>query len=377
MSRSMYKGLAAARSLPVLFSILTAVTIGASAPPTYAAALAPIGAGANQYTIAVGGEDMTVFTYRPTNCANPSLLLVFHGLGRNAAGYRDSARPIADRLCMIVVTPLFDEKRFPHWRFQHGGIAKHGAVQPTNVWTGPRMLEIVDLVRRTEGRDLDYYMLGHSAGAQFLSRLAAFVPNQAKRIVIANPSTYVVPSLSTKAPYGFGGVYSAGADEAELQRYLALPLTVYLGQEDTGDEDRNDNREAVAQGKTRYERGHNVYRAASDLARSRGWTFNWRLVEAPGVGHTARKMFAAPQALAALGFPQGGGPTKVKAQPAEQPATSSGQGTGGSPNGARSHHFGWHYFSWHHFGGHHGHHHGHHHHHSHHHGHHGGDHRSG
>ena len=373
MSRSIYKGFAAARFLPVLFSILTTVTLGASAPPSYAA-LAPIGAGANQYTIAVGGQDMTVFTYRPTNCANPSLLLVFHGLGRNADGYRDHAQPIADRLCMIIVAPQFDEKRFPDWRYQHGGIAKRGAIQPSNVWTGPRMLEVVDLVRRTEGRELDYYMLGHSAGAQFLSRLAAFVPNQAKRIVIANPSTYVLPSLSTKAPYGFGGVYAAGADEAELQRYLALPVTIYLGKEDTGDEDRNDNRQAVAQGKTRYERGQNVYRAASDLAQSRGWTFNWRLVEVPGVGHTARKMFAAPQALAALGFPQGGGPNKVKAQPAEQPTTPGSHGTGGSPNGAKSHHFGWHRFGWHHFGSHHfwwhhfGRHHGHHH---------GGHHRSG
>jgi hypothetical protein len=143
-------------------------------------------------------------------------------------------------------------------------------------------------------------MIGHSAGGQFLSRVAAFVPTKAKRIVIANPSTYVLPNLTTMAPFALGGVYSAGAGEAELQRYLELPLTIYLGQEDTGDEGRNDSAEAVAQGETRYERGRNAYQAGRDLARSRGWAFNWRLVELPGVGHSARKMFAAPQAAAAL-----------------------------------------------------------------------------
>jgi hypothetical protein len=44
----------------------------------------------------------------------------------------------------------------------------------------------------------------------------------------------------------------------------------------------------------------NVFNAARALAQERGWTFNWRLVELPGVGHNAPKMFAAPQATDAL-----------------------------------------------------------------------------
>src|SRR5262245_23022006 len=71
--------------------------------------------------------------------------------------------------------------------------------------------------------------------------------------------------LSTSRPpgrvaraYGFGGIYSGGASEAELRRYLAQPLTIFLGQEDTGDEDRNDSAQAVAQGETRYQRGRNA-----------------------------------------------------------------------------------------------------------------------
>jgi pimeloyl-ACP methyl ester carboxylesterase len=274
-----------------------ALTLLSVLPAT--AIAAPIAAGDGQQTIAIASLDMTVFTYRP-NCANPTLLLVFHGRNRNADRYRDFARALADRLCMLVVAPRFDKARFPTWRYQRGGLVHRDVVQPRGQWSGPIVLEIVDWVSKQEGSNLDYSMIGHSAGGQFLSRLAAFVPNQAKRIVIANAGTYVFPSLSTKASYGFGGIYSASAGEAELRRYLVQPLTIFLGQEDTGDEDRNDSPQAVAQGETRYQRGRNVYREAQELAQARGWTFNWRLLELPGVGHSARKMFSSPQAAAAL-----------------------------------------------------------------------------
>jgi poly(3-hydroxybutyrate) depolymerase len=92
--------------LAVALSIAAATMIGASAPPASGASPL-IGAGARQYTVGVGGVNLSLFTYRP-RCANPVLLLVFHGLGRNADGYRDHARPLADHLCMLVVAPLFD-----------------------------------------------------------------------------------------------------------------------------------------------------------------------------------------------------------------------------------------------------------------------------
>jgi hypothetical protein len=44
----------------------------------------------------------------------------------------------------------------------------------------------------------------------------------------------------------------------------------------------------------------NTFNAARTLAQSRGWTLNWRLVELPGVGHNAQKMFAAKQVSDAL-----------------------------------------------------------------------------
>ena len=118
--------------------------------------------------------------------------------------------------------------------------------------------------------------------------------------MIANAGSYVFPSLEVGAPYGLGKVYSGTDGEAALRRYLEQPLTIYLGQGDTRDDERNDYPEALAQGASRYQRGVNVFNAAKALAQDRGWHFNWRLVQLPGVGHNARKMLAAPQAADAL-----------------------------------------------------------------------------
>ena len=122
---------------------------------------------------------MTAFTYRPAGCSDPSLLLVFHGAQRDAADYRDYARPLADRQCLLVLAPLFDRHTFPSWRYQRGGIVgKTGAVQDARDWTGRLVLGLVDWARMQEGRPLAYSLIAHSAGGQFLSRLAGLRPER-------------------------------------------------------------------------------------------------------------------------------------------------------------------------------------------------------
>jgi pimeloyl-ACP methyl ester carboxylesterase len=268
----------------------------AASPEAFAG---PIGPGNAKYTVEFRGLPFDVFTYRP-NCPIGGMLLVFHGLNRNAEGYRNVSRGLGDRLCMIVVAPLFDAERFPSWRYQMGGIVSQHALQQPADWTGQLVLELVAWVRQQEGQALPYSMIGHSAGGQFLSRLAAFTPTEARRIVIANPSTYVFASLQTKAPFGLGGVYSPKTAEAQLQRYLQTPVTIFIGQDDVGEEDLSETPAARAQGDNRYARGLNAYRTAQTLAQSRGWTFNWRLVELAGVGHDTRKMFSSTDAVGAL-----------------------------------------------------------------------------
>ncbi len=259
----------------------------------------PIKQGNAKYAVDLQGTSLDVFTYKPS-CPIKSILFVFHGNARNAKTYRDAAHNLGDRLCVLVVAPLFDAKRFPGWRYQRGGIFHQGVLQNTTHWTAQFVLELVKWVREKEGRSLPYSLIGHSAGSQFLSRLAAFTPTDATRIVIANPSTYVFADLTIKAPYGFGGVYAPKIAEAELKRYLAAPVTIFLGEADITNKALNQSSVALLQGKKRYDRGLNAFQSAEALAKSHGWIFNWRLVVVPNVGHSATKMFSSPLAIKAL-----------------------------------------------------------------------------
>ncbi len=267
---------------------------GPAAPGSNAAPAA-----SGQDTADLGGVPITVFTYRPPGCTPRAVLLVFHGLERNAAGYRDDAVPLAQRYCMLLAAPLFDEVRFPTWRYQRGGIAHGGVVQPADSWTVAFVPRLVAWVRAREGRpDLPYAMIGHSAGAQFLSRVMAFGGGAGvTQAVIANPSTWARPSLTVAAPYGFGGVPDA---EAALRRYLAAPVTVLLGRNDIGSRNLASSEEAEDQGATRFERGQTIYAEAEQAAKEHGWPLGWRLAVVPGTGHKARAMFTSDQAFTAL-----------------------------------------------------------------------------
>lgn len=270
------------------------------------AAAAPFPAGSAETTLEVDGVALEVYSYKPPAYDRGPILLVLHGLDRNAPGYRDHAKPLADRYGYLVVAPLFDRERFPTWRYQQGGIARvvGGEIQPKppSEWTGPVFEALIEAVRREEGApDLPFLAIGHSAGGQALGRYAAFLPGKAQRMIVANPSSYVWPSRETRYPYGYGGLPASLSDDAALRRYLAQPMIVMLGTADVKQGGSLNMRPgAMAQGPNRYERGHNFFRAGEQLARERGWTFGWRLVEVPGVGHSARRMFGSEAAAAAF-----------------------------------------------------------------------------
>lgn len=264
-----------------------------------ASVFAQIPVGESKRTIKLSQVDMNVLIYRP-QCSNPALLLAFHGTLRKYATVLKEAKPLAKALCLILVAPELDRETFPESRYQLGGIVAGHQVQSPQEWTGSIVLDLVARARQQEGRKLDYFLIGHSAGGQFLGRVAAYLPTEAKRIVIANPSTYVLPTLETNAPYGMGGVFSPEAAEAALRRYLAQPVTIFLGQEDTGDRFLAKGRNAREQGTTRHDRGLKAFAAGETLARARGWTFNWRLVEVPGIGHDSKKMYGSAEAAKAI-----------------------------------------------------------------------------
>ncbi|WP_299845910.1 alpha/beta fold hydrolase [uncultured Paracoccus sp.] len=269
--------------------------------------LAPAAASAEepveQVTAEIDGQDMRIYRYHPEGCAAPSILLVFHGNSRAAKSYLNSAREIADRGCFIVYSPLFDRDRFPNWTYHRGGLVRDGQLQPEEDWTASMVDDLMDWARQQEGLpEADGYLFGHSAGAQFLSRVAAYaLPDDVARIILANPSSYVMPSEEEQVPYGYGGLPEPEA-EGWMRDYLAAPITIYLGEEDTGSKDLTTNPPALRQGRNRLDRGERTFEAARKAAESKGWPFNWSLVRADDVGHSARGMLGAEEMVEALGF---------------------------------------------------------------------------
>jgi poly(3-hydroxybutyrate) depolymerase len=248
--------------------------------------------GQGQLSIDIDGRALELFTYRPANFHNGPLIVACHGVLRNAEEYRTFAQGLADQLGALVVAPRFDDEQFPQEAYQFGGILKDGQLQSADDWTVSLVPKIVDCVRRQEGRvELPCYLLGHSAGGQFLARLAGMTASQAELIVVANPGTHLFPTREMPFPYGFGGLPDDLSDDLVLKRYLAQPMIIYLGTADVESEYLPTGEFAQGQGANRYERGRNCYRAAAELAAARGWTLNWKLVEAPAVGHDAEAMF--------------------------------------------------------------------------------------
>lgn len=295
--------------------------------------------GAHEFVFDNRGESLKVATYKPPTYDGGPILLVAHGSGRNADEYRNYAIAMAERFGVLAIVPEFDWARFDNERWKrNGGVTRDGVVQPRAEWTYDIIDRLVDHVREREGADLPYYMIGHSGGAQLIVRMALFMPEGPERFVSANSGSYTFLDRGVPYPYGLGGLPDALTDDEALQRYLAAPLVLFLGSGDTrtgaevyGDTERmarfrarlenirvdgrpltpaqieerlvdgfDNSDEANAQGLHRFSRGRNFFETSRQLAESRGWTFNWRVVVTEGVGHSGANMFRASEVEEAL-----------------------------------------------------------------------------
>ena len=196
-----------------------------------------------------------------------------------------------------MIAPLFEADRFPSWAYQRGGVINKRSYLPREQWTVGWVQVIANWAMQMERREMPLYLMGHSAGAQFLGRVMAYSNVRVARAVIANPSTYVWPSFEVEAPFGLGGLYR---NEAELRAYLAKPIVIAIGEEDTGEENLSQTPQAMAQGANRFERARNVFAAAQNAARARGWQLGWQLVVVPGAGHNSRSIYRSNEVMATL-----------------------------------------------------------------------------
>lgn len=244
---------------------------------------------------------LTVHMHRPASFGRGSpILIVMHGTKRNAADYRDTWVPLAERRGCLVVCPEFPKPPYTGAMYQKGGIIdRDAAPRARGEWTFGVIERLFDLVRDAAGNSSDgYHLYGHSAGGQFVHRLALFVPDaRYVAAVAANSGWYTMPVLATAFPYGLAG---SGLAPRELDRALGRRLIVLIGERDTCADDpylRQSSR-ARRQGRNRLERGLAFFAAARLEAARRGVRLDWELAIVPGAAHVDAQM--APAAARAL-----------------------------------------------------------------------------
>ena len=112
-----------------------------------------------------GAEPLTLFTYKPPTYQGGPLLVVCHGVARNAEEYRNFAITMAERFGMIVVALLFDAARFPSVRYQRGGlVGVDRKVKSPEQWIFAAIPRVVAHVRVIEALPkLTPYTFGHIA----------------------------------------------------------------------------------------------------------------------------------------------------------------------------------------------------------------------
>lgn len=254
----------------------------------------PLPIGKSNTAVSALQNEIELYCYKPAAFAGEKLILVLHGTNRNAEEYRDHAVGLADQFSGLLVAPKFDAERFPSIKYNRGGILhEDGSAAPPQDWTYHYIPIIVQSIREREQLpNLKLWVIGHSAGGQFIARMSAFLDIGAERLVAANPGSHLFPTTTAPFGYGFGGLPESLVGEKRLKQYLSAPLTIYVGTgDDHPDEYFDDSPEAMRQGSGRYQRGLTCFHFARQIAESNGWSFGWQLVEAEGVGHDHQAMF--------------------------------------------------------------------------------------
>jgi len=290
-------------ALPVaaLRGLLLVLATAALVDPGVASAQDPFPVGKAVVEADFDGTVLQLFSYKPAAYAGEGFILLLHGASRAAESYRDNAVPMADAANRIVVVPLFDQERFPEWRYQFGGVFRaDDSFAAPEERTYAFIPKLAAYIRGREGNaQLPWLMAGFSAGGQFVSRMAAFLDLDAERLIAMSGGSVLFPTRDMEFGLGFGRLPDELSNDDRIKRYLALPMTIYVGTNDT-ELSQLPQGDAYAQGVHRYSRNIRWFVYAMDLAYERKWDFNWRLVIADGPGHSPRDMFAHPQAINAL-----------------------------------------------------------------------------
>ena len=245
------------------------------------------------------GPMLRVFAVEPDGlAADAPVVIVMHGVGRNADEYRDNWVDLAEHYGLRVYVPEFSKQDFPgaeHYNLGGIGTGKpraYGAIEP-----------LFRYVQDKRGVTAPSYVIfGHSAGAQYVRRFVCFAePEHMAFAISANAGWYTLPSTDEAWPYGLGGIPEG---ECTPKAWLQQPVLVMLGDKDIdpADPSLRHTPEADRQGPYRMARGLYFMDVAAAEAAALDVPLAWQVRTVPGVAHDNRGMaLAAAPLIASLG----------------------------------------------------------------------------
>jgi hypothetical protein len=221
------------------------------------------------------------------------VVMVFHGIERNAIEYRDALISKAAAKGFILVVPEFSEEVFPGTNayalgdmYPDGELPKADSLRPANTWSYaivPRILQFVRM--KTPAAGTEVMCIGHSAGAQFLHRALLFLPDfRVDAAVVSAAGWYTLPDQQVNFPYGTG---ISPADSTYHAAFFQRKIKVQAGMNDNNPNSSTlrHTPEADAQGLHRLARAQYFHNRCAQLAAQAGNPFNWSLHLIPNLGH--------------------------------------------------------------------------------------------
>ena len=188
------------------------------------------------------------------------------------------------------------QKQFPRESGYNFGnmVDALGQPKPPAEWAWQSIERIFDAVRlSTKSTRATYSIYGHSAGAQFVHRMAMFADKpRFDAAIAANAGWYTLPVVDQAFPYGLA---NAPIDAARMRANFSRPMLILLGDKDVDPNHASLRRDAASdlQGTYRFARGQNFFRVASEDAKRQGVPLAWKLEIVPDVAHDSAGMTSA------------------------------------------------------------------------------------
>ena len=247
---------------------------------------------------AMPDQPVYVFAYRPESYTPSSpILITLHGYKRNAETYRDDWVDHAESLGALLLAPEFNQTAFPGPRAYEVGNMRtvdRRSYLPRERWSYGLIERLFDRARDMVGSTREgYWLYGHSAGGQFVHRLALFQEDARFEVAIAaNAGAYTLARPGERFPYGLDRIPDL---EQVQEQGFTRPLVVMVGEKDvnTANAMLLRSEEAMRQGPHRHARGVYFYEDGEAEAKRMMLPFRWQLVSVPDVGHSNRGMARA------------------------------------------------------------------------------------